>query len=40
VIRQFYKEGQFVDAKTPLFEIDPRQFRAAHEPSRRRTRSA
>jgi len=28
---QFYKEGQYVEAKDPLFEIDPRQFRAAHE---------
>ncbi len=31
LMRQFYKEGQFVEAKDPLFEIDPRQFRAAHE---------
>jgi len=29
LLRQFYKEGQFVNAKDPLFEIDPRQFRAA-----------
>jgi membrane fusion protein, multidrug efflux system len=31
LMRQFYKEGQFVEARDPLFEIDPRQFRAAHE---------
>jgi membrane fusion protein (multidrug efflux system) len=31
LLRQFYKEGQFVHAKDPLFEIDPRQFRAAFE---------
>src|SRR6185295_18399772 len=31
VMRKFYKEGQFVEARDPLFEIDPRQFRAAHE---------
>jgi RND family efflux transporter MFP subunit len=29
LMRQLYKEGQFVHAKAPLFEIDPRQFRAA-----------
>src|SRR4029453_19601821 len=29
LLRQFYKEGQFVHAKDPLFEIDPRQFAAA-----------
>ncbi len=29
LLRQFYKEGQFVHARDPLFEIDPRQFRAA-----------
>jgi membrane fusion protein, multidrug efflux system len=29
LLRQLYKEGQFVRAKAPLFEIDPRQFRAA-----------
>jgi membrane fusion protein (multidrug efflux system) len=29
LLRQFYKEGQFVNAKDPLFEIDPRQFKAA-----------
>ncbi|PYQ22678.1 MAG: efflux transporter periplasmic adaptor subunit [Acidobacteria bacterium] len=29
LLREFYKEGQFVRAKDPLFEIDPRQFRAA-----------
>ncbi len=27
--RRFYKEGQFVRSGDPLFEIDPRQFRAA-----------
>jgi len=27
--RQLYKEGQVVDPQDPLFEIDPRQFRAA-----------
>jgi RND family efflux transporter MFP subunit len=31
LLRQFYKEGQVVEAKDPLFEIDPRQFRAALE---------
>ena len=31
LLREFYKEGQFVRAKDPLFEIDPRQFRAALE---------
>lgn len=31
LLRQFYKEGQFVHVKDPLFEIDPRQFRAAFE---------
>ncbi len=30
LMRQFYKEGQFVQARDPLFEIDPRQFQAAH----------
>jgi membrane fusion protein (multidrug efflux system) len=29
LLRQIYKEGQFVNAKDPLFEIDPRQFKAA-----------
>ena len=29
VLRQIYKEGQFVRRNDPLFEIDPRQFRAA-----------
>ena len=29
LLRQFYKEGQYVHPKDPLFEIDPRQFRAA-----------
>ena len=31
LLRQFYKEGQFVRRNAPLFEIDPRQFRAALE---------
>jgi membrane fusion protein (multidrug efflux system) len=31
LLRQFYKEGQFVRSGDPLFEIDPRQFRAAFE---------
>ncbi|MFI5183840.1 MAG: efflux RND transporter periplasmic adaptor subunit, partial [Vicinamibacteria bacterium] len=31
LLRQLYKEGQFVKAGNPLFEIDPRQFRAALE---------
>jgi membrane fusion protein (multidrug efflux system) len=31
LLRQFYKEGQFVHAGALLFEIDPRQFRAALE---------
>lgn len=31
LLKQFYKEGQFVHAGDPLFEIDPRQFRAALE---------
>ena len=31
VQRQFYKEGQFARRNDPLFEIDPRQFRAALE---------
>jgi membrane fusion protein (multidrug efflux system) len=31
LLRQIYKEGQFVNAGTPLFEIDPRHFRAALE---------
>ena len=31
VRRQLYKEGQFVRRNDPLFEIDPRQFRAALE---------
>jgi membrane fusion protein (multidrug efflux system) len=34
VLRQFYKEGQFVRRNAPLFEIDPRQFRAALEQAR------
>jgi membrane fusion protein (multidrug efflux system) len=29
LLRQFYKEGQYVRPGAPLFEIDPRQFRAA-----------
>jgi membrane fusion protein, multidrug efflux system len=31
LLRQFYKEGQVVAPQDPLFEIDPRQFRAALE---------
>src|SRR6266850_35250 len=31
VLRQLYKEGQFVRRHHPLFEIDSRQFRAALE---------
>lgn len=31
LLRQFYKEGQVVAQHDPLFEIDPRQFRAALE---------
>jgi membrane fusion protein (multidrug efflux system) len=31
LLRQFYKEGQLVRRNAPLFEIDPRQFRAALE---------
>jgi membrane fusion protein (multidrug efflux system) len=31
LLRQFYKEGQVVARQDPLFEIDPRQFRAALE---------
>ena len=34
VLRQLYKEGQFVRRHTLLFEIDPRQFRAALEQAR------
>jgi membrane fusion protein (multidrug efflux system) len=34
VLRQVYKEGQFVRRNDPLFEIDPRQFRAALEQAR------
>src|SRR6185503_15858888 len=34
VLRQTYKEGQFVRHNDPLFEIDPRQFRAALEQAR------
>jgi membrane fusion protein (multidrug efflux system) len=29
LLKQFYKEGQFVHQKDLLFEIDPRQFKAA-----------
>src|SRR5215475_7876418 len=29
LLRQLYKEGQFVRRNDPLFEIDARQFRAA-----------
>jgi membrane fusion protein, multidrug efflux system len=31
LLRRLYKEGQFVHAGDPLFEIDPRQFRAARD---------
>jgi RND family efflux transporter MFP subunit len=31
LLRQIYKEGQFVKGGDPLFEIDPRQFQAALE---------
>ncbi len=31
LLRQIYKEGQFVHTGARLFEIDPRQFRAALE---------
>jgi membrane fusion protein (multidrug efflux system) len=34
LLRQFYKEGQFVHRNDPLFEIDPRQFRAALDQAR------
>ena len=34
VLRQLYKEGQFVRRDAPLFEIDARQFRAALEQAR------
>jgi len=34
VLRQIYKEGQFVHLNDPLFEIDTRQFRAALEQAR------
>jgi membrane fusion protein, multidrug efflux system len=34
VLRQLYKEGQFVRRNDLLFEIDPRQFRAALEQAR------
>ncbi len=34
LLREFYKEGQFVRRDDPLFEIDPRQFRAALEQAR------
>ena len=34
LLRQFYKEGQVVRQGGPLFEIDPRQFRAALEQAR------
>jgi membrane fusion protein (multidrug efflux system) len=29
LLRQFYKEGQYVHTRDPLFEIDPRQFKAS-----------
>src|SRR4249920_2660881 len=34
VLRQLYKEGQFVRRNEPLFEIDARQFRAALDQAR------
>jgi membrane fusion protein (multidrug efflux system) len=34
VLRQLYKEGQFVRRNDPLFEIDARQFRAGLEQAR------
>src|SRR5712692_5706544 len=34
LLRQFYKEGQFVRRNDRLFEIDPRQFQAALEQAR------
>ena len=34
LLRQLYKEGQFVRRNDPLFEIDPRQFRAGLEQAR------
>ncbi|MET0553768.1 MAG: efflux RND transporter periplasmic adaptor subunit [Vicinamibacteria bacterium] len=34
LLRQLYKEGQVVKPGQPLFEIDPRQFRASVEQSR------
>ncbi len=34
LLRQLYKEGQFVRPNDPLFEIDPRQVRAALEQAR------
>jgi membrane fusion protein (multidrug efflux system) len=34
VVQQLYKEGQFVHRNDPLFEIDPRQFRAALDEAR------
>src|SRR5713226_1183857 len=34
LLKQFYKEGQFVQRNDPLFEIDPRQFQAALEQAR------
>ena len=34
LLRQLYKEGQYVRRNDRLFEIDPRQFRAALEQSR------
>jgi len=34
LLRQFYKEGQFVRRDDRLFEIDPRQFQAALEQAR------
>jgi membrane fusion protein, multidrug efflux system len=34
LLRRLYKEGQFVHTGDPLFEIDPRQFRAAVDQAR------
>src|SRR3989441_6481000 len=34
LVRQYYKEGQFVRRNDPLFKIDPRQFQAALEQAR------
>src|SRR5262249_15914863 len=34
LLKQYYKEGQFVRRDKPLFQIDPRQFQAALEQAR------